>query len=273
MGLIYQQPWTRQPPAGKRVNRASRLSCGLIYLDTGLSPQNCAESSVPAASLVSVTSEQRGGVFGPLIGVGSAISQTTGYTLDGDALAASFAVSGAASVFLVVRSTGPDSAGNFGPIRLRGVNGGDNEHHPFTDGNIYHSTFAQGRWVNGVTPSFALTAPHSYCATHKSGEQIAYLNGAQVATATRVETPNLAPTLSNELRLGANGAVYFVAFWDRILNAAEVARLHSNPWQLFVPLPRRIWAPSAAAGGPPTLSAPGMYGITSTGGYPRVTRA
>lgn len=41
-----------------------------------------------------------------------------------------------------------------------------------------------------------------------------------------------------------------VAIWDRLPSAAEYAELYENPWQLFAPLPRRVFVgPSAGGGG------------------------
>jgi hypothetical protein len=50
----------------------------------------------------------------------------------------------------------------------------------------------------------------------------------------------------------------------------EYAALYFNPWQLLAPLPRRMWAPSAASG-IPTLSAATVTAITTTTATPRVT--
>jgi len=69
-----------------------------------------------------------------------------------------------------------------------------------------------------------------------------------------------------------NGKIYLVAFWNRLLSAAEHAALALNPWQLFAP--RRIYIPTAAAAaGVPTLSASTYVSgsLTSTGWRPQVT--
>jgi hypothetical protein len=47
--------------------------------------------------------------------------------------------------------------------------------------------------------------------------------------------------------------------------------LLNNPWQLFAPLPRRIWAPSAPITGIPTLSLATLVNVTQTTATPRVT--
>ena len=47
---------------------------------------------------------------------------------------------------------------------------------------------------------------------------------------------------------GVTGDIFLVAIWDRLPTAEEYASLHANPYQLFAPLPRRIWVPVSAGG-------------------------
>jgi len=65
------------------------------------------------------------------------------------------------------------------------------------------------------------------------------------------------------------------AAWNRGLSRAERVAIGHNPWQLFAPLSRPVFVPSAAAAGIYTLSsatyAPGS--ITATGVTPRVSVA
>ena len=48
--------------------------------------------------------------------------------------------------------------------------------------------------------------------------------------------------------------VYLVVVWDRLLSEAEARSVSENPWQVFQPLPRRIFA-SVSAGGGVTINA------------------
>jgi hypothetical protein len=53
--------------------------------------------------------------------------------------------------------------------------------------------------------------------------------------------------------VGINGSQWWApTAWSRTLGAGEVAAIYANPWQLFAPLPRRIWAPAAGAPPPPS---------------------
>ena len=67
-----------------------------------------------------------------------------------------------------------------------------------------------------------------------------------------------------------NGKIYLVAFWNRLLSAAEHAALALNPWRLFAP--RRIYIPTAAAAATaPTITALSAINITATSAQPRIS--
>lgn len=103
-------------------------------------------------------------------------------------------------------------------------------------------------WMDGVrpTPSYSGTGSNSFI-------------GDDVVLCGR--------TTDNNRNFGGLSALSLI--WSRVLSDAEHAALHANPWQLFAPQ-KRIIPYGAAASGLPTLSAPQMTGITTTGGYPQV---
>jgi hypothetical protein len=54
----------------------------------------------------------------------------------------------------------------------------------------------------------------------------------------------------------------FVIKYNRVLSDLELVSIFANPWQLFAPLPRRIWAPVSAGGGAYTITAAaGSYAL------------
>lgn len=60
-----------------------------------------------------------------------------------------------------------------------------------------------------------------------------------------------------------NGDIYLSLAWNRSLSDAEVKSLSQNPWQIFKPLPRRIFVPAPTAGGLYTLTAQsGSYAVS-----------
>ena len=81
----------------------------------------------------------------------------------------------------------------------------------------------------------------------------AYENGIQIASVA-IGALNVSTATSCQMSFTSSGSsavstLAFAAYWDRELSAAEHASMAANQWQIFAPLPRRIWAPSAAAGG------------------------
>ena len=48
---------------------------------------------------------------------------------------------------------------------------------------------------------------------------------------------------------GTNEKVYLALAFNRVLSGAEIKSLSDNPWQIFKPIPRRIFAPVSASGG------------------------
>ena len=83
-----------------------------------------------------------------------------------------------------------------------------------------------------------------------------YFNGILDSSTGAGGDPNWAIGQSYIFGLGAaglNGTKWWApTAWSRALLPSEIASGAANPWQLFAPLPRRIWAPSA--GGAATVA-------------------
>jgi len=154
-----------------------------------------------------------------------------------------------ASVLLFHRRS---STANNGLARLQW--NGDQNHYPF-GGLYYLNDFWGARWQGtGGGESFpsgkTVTLPHVYVSTIRDGEQRAYIDGdlwTSNTLAGNYGTPATMRLLGNSGFAGFDGELYAAFMWSRFLGAAEVKALSSNPWQLFAPLPRRIWAPAGGA--------------------------
>ena len=131
-------------------------------------------------------------------------------------------------------------------------------HIPFTDGTVYFdfggSTTGTNRVIAaGLTFSQADTWVFS---TGPAGMQI-WQNGILRASNTANPSRTNAGGGNFGLRGNSSGGTsgdsgqwalfgYAPVQWSKDQNAA----ISANPWQLFAPLPRRIWAPSAVVGTP-----------------------
>jgi len=78
-----------------------------------------------------------------------------------------------------------------------------------------------------------------------------YLDGVTPGAAAGGGMSNTVAT-ANALPIRALGTAeqsYLALGWNRVLSNAEIKSLSDNPWQIFKPIPRRIFAPVSASGG------------------------
>jgi len=247
--LITQTPWTRQPQVPVRVVKGDPLWAFLpIVSSTSYVPligsRIRTAATASAAPSVNIANGLVGPVLGMTVSTGSIIIPPV------TTLNSAFAATGAASLIVVGKSQG--SAGHASgttPIFKTQSAGSSFNHYPFTDGNIYVGPFSTVRYLNGTLSgaTAGIYTPHVAIATAKSGSQAFYINGILQGSGSAAETPSI-DTGSNS-GFGEFGSVYFAAFFDRVLTASEISSFSSNPWQIFAPLPRRIWVGAAAAGG------------------------
>jgi hypothetical protein len=97
-----------------------------------------------------------------------------------------------------------------------------------------------------------------------------FKNGAQFNTVAGVSAGTGDWIFASYAAARATITYPLIAFADRAVPNEYMRAATANPWQLFAPLPRRMWAPSAATG-IPTLSAATVTAITATTATPRVT--
>lgn len=101
-----------------------------------------------------------------------------------------------------------------------------------------------------------------------SGSQRCFLDGALIGSATGSGTSG---NNTNAISFGnykndstsLGGQIALGIVWDRFLSDAEFIEVSANPWQVFAPLPRRIFAgPAAAAGVYELIANNGSYSLT-----------
>jgi hypothetical protein len=204
------------------------------------------------------------GRYGTLNGYGGTGGGAREFQFPSTYLNNAFAATGQASFVALLDSRGTDATGNFSGIVTR--NAGFNEHYPENGSNLVAiGPFAGQRWVTATSLVTNMAIPHVYGATHKSGEQKAYQAGALLGSATRVETPAMDGSTCGT---GGTGAVYLIAFWNRVLSPDEMFALAQNPWQLLAADPRRFWMPEpVAAAAPLTKSIVRSFARTRAASY------
>lgn len=233
-----RRPWTRQPQIIAPVNQGNPFTAGLEFLwvpvGTGVDvARRAISSAINSPELV----VKPGGRGPNLNGSNQAVS--LGRIFTGSAgtmlLYANFPTGTANSKMFFGQSS--DAAGNLG-IGIWGTG---------------YST------VGGTTTFGTQSAgEHILIGGHDAAGMVAYADG--VLTDSNATASSFTGDAAYAASLGsffysggrifyANETPYLAAFWNRKLSRSEAEALSDNPWQLFQPLPRRIWAPAAGVAG------------------------
>jgi hypothetical protein len=155
------------------------------------------------------------------------------------------------SVAMVLRTASTNNQG-FGDMSSVHASA---EHYPFS-GDPYITFGSETRFQVTFPSGVALTSPHCLVgamdANGVGNNAYAYVNGA--ACNLNGYTPggtNHAWTSGRYIGYKTgdfaawDGEVYAIFAWNRQLPTSEAIEVSRNPWQLFVPLRRRLWVPSA----------------------------
>ena len=258
--MLNRRVWTSQPQGSVGVNWANPITRGLLQLSlttagTNVVPRNLVGAGAnyisdfpgTASSQIGVGSLGVGAVKGTYTADNGGSAAGKGYRPDCTSLNSIWSASGEATVLAVLRVNAPDASGYAGAMVLPSSSG-DAHHYPYTDGKLYTGPLVIPRYVSAVVPPSSVYVPHTLVATHKINVLAAsYFNGVLIGSTTHNEVPYV--RIDGTCAIGGNGAVYLIAIWNRALFAAEAALVGVNPWQLFAPLSRPIFAPSAAAAG------------------------
>lgn len=271
--LLFEKPWSRQPPKAQPLNNSSRHLQGLEFLHLGSS-----RSYNPTRRATTVT-----GSLTPVsstLGVGAAFqeSQNVSYAIN-SATGGTGAWTIAAIVIPQAIGAGAAFGGIFGVAgccetpgsstfdRTLGINSSTSQWCGYLfDGGT--------RFVNGPT---AVVGQPEIIVLSCSGSAMQITTASGNNASQAVSTAGFNGYSSAEFCVGRPdvdrgdfGVVIPLllrlnAFWDEQMRRQWVA----DPWQIFEP--RRIWVPQAAAAGLPTLSAATLVNAGGNTYQPRVT--
>ncbi len=270
MGLIYNRPWTRQPPFPARLAPLP-ITPEFAWLGSSsgidLAKRKSAARSVTGADLPTPY-----GVATPFIG-----ATTNALTFAGGSTAAQTKVTFAAvfdwdSTFV---------NNNF--VQLLGLSASNTGFRVSDDGtNSGKLCLVKGGVAALSAVQLVTGVPYAMVCSHRQDTGEYYLlcralDGSASLRATQTET-SASSAGDGTFGVGIARTDYTGAWNGRIAMAFAsfdflpemIARQWvNNLWQLFAPLPRRVWAPTSATY--PVLSAATVTAITSTGATPRVT--
>ena len=238
MGRL-RTPWTSQPQTAVGIDRSNPITRGLVF---ALNAANRRDSISGATAVLSGTSYQAVGPAG--IPHKSPTTQVPGaftYTVN---IASAFDC----TTIAVFRSVTAQAATTAVPTL------NFNSAEPV----LFSSTGSQSVFSttgNASTTITTLSAGRVYvlAGVKRGNSQEQYVNGVKVTTGVTgnravgaITTVSVGrPSGGNNLE---NAEYYEVLHFNRALSPHEVAVLSANPWQVFAPLERRIWAPAAGGG-------------------------
>ena len=253
MGRI-RVPWTSQPQTAVGIDRSNPITRGLVF---ALNAANRRDSISGATAVLSGTSYQAVGPAG--IPHKSPTTQVPGaftYTVN---IASAFDC----TTIVVFRSVTAQAAA----VGVPTLN--FNSAEPV----LFSSTGSQSVFSTTGNPSTTITTlsagrVYVLAGVKRVNSQEQYVNGVKVTTNV---TGNRAVGAITTVSVGRpsggnnieNAEYYEVLHFNRALSPHEVAVLSANPWQVFAPLERRIWAP--AAGGGTTIT--GTIGTAVAAGF------
>lgn len=249
--ILLPGDWTRQPSFVTGVNRGRPLARGLCE---ALYPTRHDLTNANSAQIVGVNDGLafKGGGTAYFIKTYSGPPITTAGTI----LAV---VQGAAGNGLVSVSLGK-STDNNPIIALQSTSA--------NYGSFWTRTFSTGATISDTKIAFEATKRHVLLGVFDDSGMRLYVDGVIAATSATVVDYTSQPL--NLLAIGAlaratpasisPSSCALAAVWNRSLTDAEVIEVSRNPWQIFQPLPRTIFAPAA-----------GGTSVTADGALPSVS--
>ena len=229
-------PWTSQPQGPVEIDWSNPITRGLIYADYPGAAKNL---SVTGVGKYGRESTFRGQV-----------------SSDPRLSSASF------SFYLLFKTEA--SLGSQGCVIGRGSTSNDYNNRGFGFSPTHSAPAYSGAFycgdsytIIGKPTGAALSADTNYsiAGTCDGAYGRAYNNGILSAGPVSVSsidtTANLVINKSSGVNPSADDSqnkIYFVGYWNRALSDTEVRSISQNPWQIFKPVPRRIFVPVATSG-------------------------
>lgn len=251
MSIIQRVPWTVQPQSPARPNYGSPLASGLQILVDSFGYDATSGALLARSGTLDRRPTNKG------VGIGSGGSayftnastvdrryvcvNNTSFTIIGTIASRNLAQTNTYLAF--IRDGG--GTGNQAAVIYEFVNNTVEFYAPAFTGS-------DPRTGSGIV--IPDTAAHTFGYSYDGSNYSGWLDGALVFSTTRTFNCNVASTglISSILSAGGSNTTQTNLLQWATFSAGktgpEMAALTANPWQLFAPLQRRIWAPPAAGG-------------------------
>lgn len=235
MALLRPSVWTQQPQQACEIDWSNPITRGLV---SAITPINGDVFKPSSPTFIGA------GSIGPLTS-GVAIKSTGGGGVNEVLYPVTFSAAGDRTIAVFASNIG----GANSTVTHR-VSDADSR-----DELLIGATSFSSIIDNNSPPSIGITEsamPRLYLARRRTNQVSAYANG----TFTSESVTGTRQLDGTTFRFGRDGTLnsvscqtYLTMYWKRYLTNAEITSLSNNPWQIFKPIPRRIFAPVSASGG------------------------
>jgi hypothetical protein len=255
--LTLRTPWTRQPQRPVEIDQ-KWLSLGLVTL-LDANGRNLVRGGISGVDVGSFSPRATNKGIGQSNG-GAAYKTISGNF--GDLIAPTN------TSFTVVGVFAPNATGLTNTYLAQHSSGGSSQAaiiYGYTANSIefYAPSFTGSDPRTGSSLVVSDTSAHAFCYSYDGVTWSGSLDGNTVFSTAR--TFNLNALRTSATMYAANGGAGLtnssILLWAVFKNGIPLAlqrSLTANPWQLFSPLSRTIWAPAAAGGGSSTLLPSGI---------------
>ena len=263
--LIYQRPWTQQPQSLARVNWANPISRGLLFCmqnsGGGFADATLRMAGVKRDTAAAVQVGTPLGVALDFLGTSQievAPASDTRFDLSGE------------MTMLVLCTPDNTAGGTFGQYPF----GQGNDSATLSQGAIRVKGLIGGYWGSNLIVEGATTLSNgvsvligfSRNGSTGSWSATVWLNGFSDGSASTTINPSAQQLLAlgnvgnaPGYSLSFDGRVHAAWLWNRPLSSTEHVSLAANLWQLFAPLPRRLWVPQFGAPPAPPVGTLGQF--------------
>jgi hypothetical protein len=246
--LIARTAWTSQPQISVGSDRGNFLCSGLVFLTMpGKLQVNLVDGKAFAGTSGIIETSSRG--------IGAYASAPTTYPTVTATLGQNYTLFSLGNVTTlgVAGSMIDDDDGSTRAFLFRIVVSGAPDFTPFTSGNvpvgITGAAFTAAQLSAGVTVAATMDSVGNGAVWGNGTKTTGSLGAAPRAPSTTIALLN---RKVGGTQIPTTKPVHMCAGWNRVLSDAELLSLSFNPWQLFAPLTRTLWAP-ASAGVPDVL--------------------
>ncbi len=263
MSIIQSVPWRVQPQIEVGVDWGNSVTRGMGVLITPTAPRNLVSGRFGTLGATTVLGAGGAGRF-----YGGTNSGSEGMRLTDSAIPSASTVE--LTILTVMERTAATGAGNNGFIGVGDSWIGDYQASYLrlaqTTEKVQLVNYATAIVESAAIPLGQIVA---LAAAQDASSSAMWVDGTLAATGSA----GTGQTFDNQFTwLNLPGALsgrgqpikgYLAAIWFRKLSPGELASVTARPWQLFAPLPRRIWAPAAGGG----TSIAGALGTASASGF------